>query len=144
ETHLKRGYVAYLTQPGFETPAGLEWSRKFLGHFFWPEVYSIIKRVNSRNAIHKQFLEYLEARHMGPSKITQNELRAAAHAVDFFRKTRGLVGKVRDKIGPSWEKQFGGKNAGAKRVSPGLGEDGDFPYWWYRPKKWNKKGKRFY
>jgi hypothetical protein len=140
-------YVAYLTPLGFPSPSDHDDDENYLGHFTWDKVYSIIGSAKPDNITHrviyKQFLEYLEARHMGPSKpITRDELRAATHAVALIRKSEALVSSVRDKIEPHWIDRFGENDDSAKGVCDGLADE-DLPYWWYRTKGWHKK-RRFY
>jgi hypothetical protein len=145
QKYLKlHGYVAYLTPRDFVDPTLPVESDRFLGHFCWHDVHSVIKGASPNNVIHKQFLEYLEARHMGPLKpITKQELRLAAPAVDFVRKSQELIQCVRKRIErPYWESQFG-KNIGGKRIGDDFG-GGDLHYWWYRPKHWWKKRRGFY
>jgi hypothetical protein len=139
-----RGYVAYLTPRNSDDPSLPDGRDGFLGHFRWHEVYSLIKVVSPHKVIHKQFLEYLEARHMGPLKpIRRGELRTAGPAVDFVGKLQELVQCVRRRVEKKyWTKQFG-ENAGAKRIHDDI-LAGDFYYWWYQPKSWWKKRTGFY
>jgi hypothetical protein len=139
QKYLKRqSHVAYLTPPGY--PPLQDKSDNYLGHFFWDEVHSVIKRVNPNKFLHGQFLGYLEARHMALKPITSSELRTAAASVDFVRKSEALVGKVREKI--DWPSVFG-PDEGEKRIASDI-RSGDLHSWYYRPKNWWKGRRGFY
>lgn len=137
-------YLAYLTPLGHDAPdlEGAD-NKRYLGQFFWPAIYSVIQKTDSHNALHKQFLKYLEERRMGPSEpISKNDLRASLHAADAIRKFQALVAAVRKEIERDWEREFG-TNVGGKEVNSGLA-DGSLPYWWFRPRKWKKLERRPY
>src|SRR5205807_2479610 len=74
ERYGKNDYVALLAPQLLDVHEG----KNFLGHFFWYQVYSLINSSKRKNEIHRQFLKYLEARNMGPSKpISKKDLRRA-------------------------------------------------------------------
>lgn len=142
--YLKLGHVAYLTPLGYDAPdlksADTE---KYLGQFFWHQAHSVIQKAGSHNVLHRQFLKYLEARRMGPPEpISKNDLTASLHAADVIRKFQALVEAVCEEVRPDWAHQFG-KNVGAKKVDLGLAT-GNLPYWWFRPGKWVKRGRRLF
>lgn len=133
-----RGYVAYLTPLGFAAPKVRDGCVRYLGHFFWRDVHSIIKNAAENNDLYKQFLQFLEARHMGSLEdITAQELKAAGSAVGFITKSQALVDSVRKEIEGDWVHEFGA-NVGAKGVTDDIAQGG-LHSWWYRPKKWEKK-----
>lgn len=134
--YLKRGHVAYLTPLGYDEPDldGAD-TTKYLGQFFWDKVYSAIQQADSHNELHKQFLKYLEARHMGPLEpISKKDLNESSHAAAVVRKFKALVDDVRKEVERDWVSAFG-KNVGGERVAWGL-ETGSLPYWWFRPRDW--------
>ncbi len=144
--YLKYGHVAYLTPRGHGEPDldGADTSKyKYLGQFSWDEVCSVIEGHDPDNILHKEFLEYLEARHMGPLKpISEDDVRASLHAPDAIRKFQALVEAVRKGIEPDWVRELG-KNVGGKKADWGLAT-GDLPYWWFRPRDWAKRGGGLY
>lgn len=144
KNYLKHGYVAYLTPRGHGEPDldGAD-TKKYLGQFSWDEVCSVIQEHGQDNAVHKEFLEYLEAQRMGTLKpISEDDLRASLHAADAIRKFQALVDAVREKIERDWEHEFG-KNAGGKKAALGV-ETGYLPYWWFRPRDWEKRAGEVY
>lgn len=148
QRYLKGSHVAYLTPLGYEAPdlsgAGTKKTPpKYLGQFFWPEVYSVIRKYGSHNLLHKQFCEYLEARGMRPlPPISKDDLSASLHAADAIRKFQELVDAVRKGIQHDWKQNFG-ENIGGKGVSSGLAT-GELPYWWFRPRDWLRQNGRPY
>jgi hypothetical protein len=137
---LNAGYVALLTPRSY--PQVQERNSRFLGHFYWQDVYSIIQVKASSNPLYKEFLNYLEKRNMSPQKpFTQTELRIASTAIDFLGKSEAIVQQVQSAILPYWEDRFG-PNRETNRLSTGF-EWGDTHSWWYRPKRWKKRNRSF-
>lgn len=138
---LDAGHVAYLTPRNY--PQHRESSARFLGHFYWQDIYSIIQRNSSQNPLYVQFLKYLEVRNMSPQQpFKRNELRIASEAIDFLGKAEAIVQQVQEGILPLWHELYG-PNWEPNKVSPGF-DWGDTYYWWYRPRRWIKDTRSFY
>ncbi|GEM_PF-6235705 len=93
QRYVEGGYVAYLTPLGYETPdlsdAGAKkTSAKYLGQFFWPEVYSVIQKYRSANILREEFLKYLEARRMGPPEPISKQDLSASGSVDILEQSQ--------------------------------------------------------
>jgi hypothetical protein len=139
--YMNRGHVASLTPI---CPPILDEDDRFLGHFFWHDVYSIIRSAKPNTILHTQFLHYLKERHMGEIEpITKKELAAAALGAGFVRKSKALLECVLKEIKHDWEHEWGENRTGRKGVCDDR-ETGGVHTWWFAPKSWHKTGKGFY
>lgn len=146
--YLEHGHVAYLTprgHPGPDLGGAKPGKYKYLGQFYWDQVYSAIRNRRSNNVLRKQFLEYLEARRMAPLKpISERDLKDSLRTAEIIRKFRELVDAVRREIEPVWRDEYEfGENTGAKGALSGVGK-GYLPYWWFRGSRWKKRGRVTY
>ena len=113
EKYLKatRGYVALLTPSNVNSPK-VRRNLRYLGHFYWQDVYTIIKNVSKkcRSQIMKEFLLYMEDKNMAPFKFTKDELKNASAGYDFIAKADEFLEEVERRVGPDLRKTFRKKN----------------------------------
>lgn len=117
---LNQGYVAYLTRLGQSEPSISKNQDRFLGRFFWEEVYKLIEEENTKkkNEIIDNFLKHLEGKNMNyPEPLLSEDFEQIKPAFKVLSKLRAIVSTVGNKIKPELENYFGTKTKGGTTIN---------------------------
>jgi hypothetical protein len=103
---LKEGPVAYLTTRAVSDPDVNAKRKKFLGHFFFEDLYDRLVSAKLTD-IGKLFRQFMEENGMkSPEPFTQQELNNARQAFGFAKKCEDFLNEIRSEVEPEFRSLF--------------------------------------
>ena len=103
---FKEGCVAYLTTRAVSAPDVNSKREKFLGHFFFEDLYDRLVRAKLTD-IGELFRQFMKENGMkSPEPFTQQELANARRAFGFAKKCEAFLNEIKSELEPEFRRVF--------------------------------------
>jgi hypothetical protein len=103
---LREGHVAYLTTRAVSKPDVDPKRKKFLGHFFFEDLYDHLAEVKLTplGELFRQFMEENEMKSSEP--FTPQEIKSARQAFTFAKKCEVFLNEIKSELEPEFRRTF--------------------------------------